>query len=99
MSNHEGPRKSVLSIRIEPRLRFLVDIATRAQRRNLTNFIESAIHEAIRSTEIEEGRTVWDARFDLWDTNEDQIILNLSAHFPDLLTFEEQVRLKELQNE
>lgn len=99
MSKARKPRKEVTSVRVEPQVRYLLDIAARAQRRSVTNFIESAILDAVKNVELVDGKSVWDLELELWDLCEKQRLLNLKKIAPRLLNYDDQIRLKELQDE
>ena len=46
------PRKESTSIRLEPQVRYLVELAARIQRRNLTNFIEWSLEESLKQVKL-----------------------------------------------
>lgn len=48
-------RTAVTTLRFDPRIRYLADIAAKVQRRNLTDFIEWAIEEAVKTISIKAG--------------------------------------------
>ncbi len=48
-------RTAATTIRFDPRLRYLADIAARVQRRTFTSFIEWAVEEALKSVQIKAG--------------------------------------------
>ncbi len=48
-------RTAVTTLRFDPRIRYLADLAARIQRRNLTDFLEWAIEEALKTIPIKAG--------------------------------------------
>lgn len=87
-------RKSdALSIRIDPRLKFGLEIASRLQRRPVTGVVEWAISEALGNEflldEAENRFTVSQAASQLWSENEIERLLGFWFNFPQLLTYEE----------
>lgn len=97
MAKAPSPKKEVMSLRIEPKLRYLIDIAARIQRRNITNYVEWALEESLHSVYLENNFETIDKastldflKDRLWDINESKRFVTLAIHYPDLLTFEEQ---------
>jgi hypothetical protein len=48
-------RTAITTLRFDPRIRYLADLAARIQRRNLTDFLEWAIEEALKTIPIKAG--------------------------------------------
>jgi len=48
-------RTAVTTIRFTPKIRYLADLAARIQRRNMTDFIEWSIEEALKTIQIKAG--------------------------------------------
>ncbi len=72
-------RSETVTVRLNPELRFLAEIAARKQHRTLSSFIEWAVQEA--TVEVPPA---------LWDVDETDRFINLAINEPALLTFEEQ---------
>nr|WP_318227861.1 hypothetical protein [Paraburkholderia terrae] len=103
-------RSEIVTIRLEPRLRHLAEVAARRQRRTLSSFVEWAIEEALAQVELQErigiveenGQpsfnfrkiTVADDAESLWDVEEADRFVKLAGRYPELLTHEEQVLWK-----
>lgn len=98
MARTPQPRKEATSVRLEPKIKYLVEIAARIQRRSVTNYIEWALEESLRSVHMDDnisgsyGNT---ATLDylkdfLWSINESERFMILALNYPELLTFEEQ---------
>lgn len=95
MSKSPSPRKEVMSLRIEPKLKYLVELGARIQRRNLTNYVEWALEESLKQVfldsdknlSLSEMATVNDL---VWSTDESSRFLFLAFFLKDLMTYEEQ---------
>ena len=93
-------RTEIVGIRLDPRLRFLLEVASRQHRRTVSSYIDYVLSQSIDKEPIRaSGSDVWTCIGDeaeyLWDVDEDVRMKNLSKRFPHLLNFDEQVRLKE----
>lgn len=89
----KAPRKDVMSLRIEPRLKYLIDLGARIQRRNLTNYVEWALEESLKGVPVTiEGKesNLLEMSDLVWNTSEPARFIALATNFKDLLTFEEQ---------
>ena len=90
-------RSVTVNFRLDPRTRYLAEIAARKQRRSLSSFIEWAIHEVLGKVTLaaagngEEASptTVQTAGPDLWHVHEADRLVALALKFPELLTYEE----------
>jgi len=89
-------RSETVSIRLDPRLNYLCELAARSQRRTKSSFIEAAIDEKIQSMHINNWRdmddnlTIGDRSDYLWHVREPERIVSLGLAAPHLMTFEEQ---------
>lgn len=89
-------RSETVSIRLDPRLNYLCELAARSQRRTKSSFIEAAIDEKIHSMQISSWRDTdkpitLGARADfLWHVREHERLISLGLAAPHLMTFEEQ---------
>ena len=92
-----GPRTEVFAMRLDPKLKYLAEIAARKQRRSLANFVEWAIEQALARVQLVEsgfngeGTTVTDASPQLWALDGPDRLIKLATHYPDLLSYEEQL--------
>jgi hypothetical protein len=97
-------RSETVTVRLDPKLRYLAELGARKQRRTLSSFIEWAIEQSLQQVVVEEG---WDqhtkktyqlslahSASDLWDVGEEERFVKLATRYPDLLTHEEQVLWK-----
>lgn len=98
----DGPRTEVFAMRLDPKLKYLAEIAARKQRRSLANFIEWAIEQALDKVvldtagdaTVQSNRSVLENAGRLWDLEPSDRFLKLAENFPDLLTYEEQLLWK-----
>lgn len=92
-------RSEVVTVRLDPRLKHLADIAARKQRRTLSGYIEWAVEQSLNLVVLTESGpdgipyTVEAAErfYKLWDVDEAERLAKLAFNFPELLTYEEQL--------
>jgi hypothetical protein len=92
-------RSEVVTVRLDPRLRYGVELAARKHRRTASSFIEWSIEQALKQVVIREGEynsvfTADDVLEEVWDVDEPDRFANLALSFPELLSHEEQVLWK-----
>ena len=88
-------RSETVTVRLDPKLRYLAELAARKQRRTLSSFIEWAIEDALGRVYLDDqGTSVSEVANTLWDVDESDRFARLALRFPDLLTHEEQVLWK-----
>ncbi len=96
-----GPRSEVFAMRLDPKMKYLAEIAARKQRRSLANFMEWAIELALRNTylgpETENAPSIWDKSGALWDVNEADRFVKLVFTAPDLMTYDEEILWKSIR--
>ena len=91
-------RTETVSIRLDPRLNYLCELAARSQRRTKSSFIEATLAEHIqrqvinkwRNSDFDEPDTFGERADVLWHVRESQRLVSLGIIAPELLTFEEQ---------
>jgi len=91
-------RTETVSIRLDPRLNYLCELAARSQRRTKSSFIEATLAEHIQTQIINKWRdtgqdqpdTFGDRADVLWHVRESQRLVSLGIIAPELMTFEEQ---------
>jgi predicted transcriptional regulator len=85
-------------VRLDPKTKYLLELAARAQRRSASSFIEQAIVEAFGTVEVaataSQDSTLSTIGSALWDVDDADRFVNLAIRAPTLLTFDEQVRWK-----
>jgi hypothetical protein len=91
-------RSEVVTVRLDPRLRYLADLAARKQRRTLSSYIEWAVEQSLTHVSISETqatfRSIADEGGELWDVDEPERFVKLASLHPDLLAHSEQVLWK-----
>ena len=96
-------RTETVTVRLDPQLRYLAELAGRIHRRTLSSYIEWAIKDALDDEPI---RPVWlkgleasnhtigsEAAY-LWDVDESDRFAKLALRYPNLLTHDEQILWK-----
>jgi hypothetical protein len=100
-----GGRKSeVITIRLDPRLKYLAELAARRQRRPLSSYVEWSIEESLKhvrpsyeSSGYGEEPSFADVASSLWDVDEADRFAMLALTYPDLLTHDEQILWKHIR--
>jgi hypothetical protein len=95
-------RSETVTVRLDPKLRYLAELAARKQRRTLSSFVEWAVVDSLGrlmltddSNGFEPRETsVADEAAYLWDVDEADRFAKLALRYPDMLTHDEQVRWK-----
>ena len=84
-------KTEVLSVRIDPRTRYGLELLSRIQRRSVTGVVEWSIHESLSKELIncEHNVSVDDGLNRLWYVNEIERLIALAIYYPQLLNFEE----------
>ncbi|MNX78377.1 hypothetical protein D3C86_1099640 [compost metagenome] len=78
---------TAIAVRMHPRLRYLLDVIGRKQRKSMTAVIESAIEALASPEELDIANSTW-------STDEAERILNLYLKAPHLCSFDEEVEAK-----
>jgi hypothetical protein len=92
-------RSETVTVRLDPKLRYLAELAARKQRRTLSSFIEWAIEENLKTIFLDsEGRnealSIASQASDLWDVDDPDRFAKLAIRYPQMLTHYEQVLWK-----
>jgi len=87
-------RSETVTVRLDPKLRYLAELAARRQRRTVSSYIEWAIEESLSSVLLDESNSVALAATKLWDVDEPDRFAKLAFRYPDMLTHEEQTLWK-----
>ena len=89
-------RSETVTIRLDPRLNYLCELAARVQRRTKSSFIEAVIDEAMSRISLEpradpnSALTIGDRADQLWHVREHERLLALAQLAPHLMTMDEQ---------
>ena len=88
-------RTETVTIRLDPKMRYLAELASRLQRRTVSSYIEWAVDRSFSDVSFP-GRdgTLADMAHTLWDVDEPDRFVHLAIDYPDLLNHEEQRRWK-----
>ena len=80
-----------LSLRLDPRSKYLIDLMARHQKRTITGVIEWAVERAGADAifDIERGDSFLEVIDRLWSTDESVRLANLAMARPDLLDYDE----------
>jgi hypothetical protein len=96
----EGGRTEIFALRLDPKLKYLAELAARKQRRSLANYVEWALDTVLRETVIDDktGKKVWEEAELLWDISEPGRFFRLLDTHPELLSYDEQRILFTIKN-
>lgn len=83
-------RSQVVTVRLDPKLKFAAELAARKQRRTISSFIEWAVEEAISRIEVREKVNVHTVMNQVWHVEDADRFVKLAFNFPELLTYEEE---------
>jgi len=95
-------RSETVTVRLDPKLRYLAELAALKHRRTLSSFIEWAIEDTLNRVKLKDGSgynndsgtAVAEAAEWLWDVDDADRFAKLALRYPELLTHEEQKRWK-----
>ena len=95
-------RTETVTLRLDPRLRYLTELAARKQRRTVSSFIEWAVEQALPLVMLKGDSSsghsdLLHASVILWDPIAADRLAKLGLYSPDLLTYGEQVLWKLIQ--
>mgnify|MGYP006269868053 CR=1 FL=1 len=90
----EKARSETVSLRLDPRLKYLCEIASRLENRSLSAFAAAALESRLLQSVVEVGPTSGrlldlDKDLTLWDPDEATRIAKLAFHVPTALLFAE----------
>jgi uncharacterized protein (DUF1778 family) len=86
----EAARTETLAIRLDPRTRYMLELASRIQHRTLSSVVEWMINNSQKDIEIDEHRSLASVQANLWDIDEPDRLVKLATQYPHLLNYEEQ---------
>ncbi len=95
-------RSETVTVRLDPKLRYLAELAARKQRRTLSSYVEWAIEASLERVDLADSGngpavTVSDGAAQLWDVEEPDRFGKLALRYPELLTHHEQTVWKLLR--
>lgn len=97
-------RTQTVTVRFDPKLRYLTELAARKQRRTVSSYIEWAVQESLSNLYLQEsggsgrGVTIADEAEGLWDVDDTEKFVRLVLAYPELLTHEEQLLWRVLKD-
>lgn len=91
-------RTQTVTVRLDPKLRYLAELAARKHRRTLSSFVEWAVAESLSQVLLSEGVgnkkdcdiSVMGEAERLWDVDEADRFAKLAINYPEMLNHEEQ---------
>lgn len=87
-------RSETVTVRLDPKLRYLAELAARKQRRTVSSFIEWAVEESLNRVYLDNNTSLADVTENLWDVDEPDRFAKLALSYEYMLTHEEQVLWK-----
>jgi hypothetical protein len=90
-------RSETVTVRLDPKLRYLAELAARLHRRTLSSYIEWSIESSLSNNQLagdHNGPSIKDESEYLWDVDDADRFAKLALRYSPLLTHEEQVRWK-----
>lgn len=95
-------RSETVTMRLDPKLRYLAELAARKQRRSLSSFIEWAVEDSLQQVLLyedtnfhgEQSISIADVASQLWDVDDADRFAKLALSYPDMLTHDEQILWK-----
>jgi hypothetical protein len=93
-------RSETVTVRLDPKLRYLSELAARKQRRTLSSYIEWALEQSLSKVNLTDSmdfngeKSIADVASLLWDVDEADRFVELAFNYPELMTHEEQVLWK-----
>ncbi len=84
-------RSETVTIRLEPRLKYLADLAAQKQRRSLSSFIEWAVEDSLSRISLSGDGSITiknlesDFEKRLWDVDDSERFMRKAIHCPELL--------------
>ncbi|WP_212646602.1 hypothetical protein [Delftia sp. PE138] len=99
-------RSEVVTVRFDPKLRYLAELGARKHRRTLSSYIEWAVEQSLKEVMLFDGDqyngdgrlSIADEAPALWDSDDAERFIRLATNYPELLTHEEQERWKLLSD-
>lgn len=89
-------RTQTVTVRFDPKLRYLAELAARKQRRTVSSFIEWAVEESLKNiiTVEFDNLSLAEEAETLWDVDDAERFARLAISHSELLTHDEQILWK-----
>ena len=91
-------RSETVQVRLDPKLRFAVDLVARKHRRTISSLIEWAMDKVANETVVglKEKESAWQVTNSVWDVDEADRFVSLAHNYPNILTHDEGVLWKRI---
>lgn len=88
-------RSEVVTVRLDPKLRYMAELAARKQRRTLSSFIEWSIEQSLKEVLVVnaskgERSNLAEMAESLWDVSSPKRLVKLAQKCPELLNYKEE---------
>lgn len=93
-------RSETVTVRLDPKLRYIAELASLRHRRTLSSFIEWAVEQTLKGVYLRHSENAFEdvslasEAESLWDVDEADRFAKLALRYPELLNHEEQKRWK-----
>lgn len=95
---NQGARKTeTLTLRLDPKVRLIIELISRVRRQSITGVVEAAIEDIAFDLDVpfvDEGAVknaaLGSVFSEIWSTDESELFINMCFRLPSLLTYEEQ---------
>ena len=84
-------KSEVVTIRLDPKLKYLAELCARKQRRTLSSYIERAVEQSLHNVMLSDkpryeqfSVAEADRKYNLWDLSESDRVIRLALRFPEL---------------
>jgi hypothetical protein len=99
-------RSKTVTVRLDPKIRYLAELAARCQRRTVSSYIEWAVLESLRNVELPDGfggtsnaaNLLSEYGDRLWHVSESERLIRLAIFLPYLLNHDEQLLWELIKN-
>jgi hypothetical protein len=92
------PRSGAATLRLDPKLRYFLELAARHQHRTLSSYLESAAEQSLKEIKLRSpdgsDRFITELMGQLWDADEATRFVKLASDYPDLLDYRDQILWK-----
>ena len=96
-------RSEIVTVRMDPKLKYGVELAARKQRRTMSSFIqwavESALEEVTSPAPAGQEESIKKVLSAVWDPEPSDRLLNLAEKYPLLMTVEEEIIMKAIASD
>lgn len=95
---NQGARKTeTLTLRLDPKVRLLIELISRVRRQSITGVVEAAIEDIAFDLDVPfvddgsiQNSALGSIFSEIWSTDESELFINMCFRLPSLMTYEEQ---------